>query len=128
MHCSNQQCSLKINKVVEALLFSWVKFFGPPKYIQSDQGKEILYQHLQAFCNIHGIRMTTTVSYTPNTAGLVERNHTVVDKMLEGMITYDDALKPEIALSWSIQASNCLDLVEGISPYMLVFGRNPKHL
>ena len=49
--------------VVEALLVHWVKFFGPPKYIQSDPGKEFLNQHLQAFCNIHGIRMTTTASY-----------------------------------------------------------------
>ena len=47
--------------------------------------------------------------------------------MLEKMITHDNALKPEDALAWSIQASNCLDLVEGISPYMLVFGRNPQH-
>ena len=85
--------------VVEALLVNWVKFFGPPKYIQSDRGKEFLNQHLQAFCNIHSIRMTKTASYSPNAAGLVERNHAVVDKRLERMITYDDALKPEIALS-----------------------------
>ena len=113
--------------VVEALLHEWVKYFGQPKYIQTDRGKEFLNQHLQAFCNIHNIRMTTTASYTPNAAGLVERNHAVVDKMLEKMITQDESLKPEVALCWSIQASNCLDLVDGISPHTLVFGRNPQH-
>ena len=88
--------------VVEALLLDWVRFFGPPKYIQSDRGKEFLNQHLQAFCNIHGIRMTTTASFTPNAAGLVERNHAVVDKMMEKMITQDDSMKPETALCWAI--------------------------
>ena len=47
--------------------------------------------------------------------------------MLEKMITQDESLKPEVALCWSIQASNCLDLVDGISPHTLVFGRNPQH-
>ena len=113
--------------VAEALLLEWVKFFGPPKYIQSDRGKEFLNQHLQAFCNIHSIRMTTTASYTPNANGLVERNHAVIDKMLEKMVTQDPELKPQLALCWSIQASNSLDLVDGISPFTLVFGRNPQH-
>ena len=113
--------------VVEALLMEWVKYFGQPKYIQTDRGKEFLNQYLQSFCNIHNIRMTTTASYTPNAAGLVERNHAIVDKMVEKMITQDESLKPQVALCWSIQASNCLDLVDGISPHTLVFGRNPQH-
>ena len=82
---------------VEALLLNWVKFFSAPTYIQSDQGKESLNQHLQAFCNIHGIQMTTIASFTPNAAGLMERNHAVIDKMVEEMLTQDNKLKPEVA-------------------------------
>ena len=88
--------------MVEALLMEWVKYFGQPKYIQTDRGKEFLNQYLQSFCNIHNIRMTTTASYTPNAAGLVERNHAIVDKMVEKMITQDESLKPQVALCWSI--------------------------
>ena len=73
--------------VVEALLLNWVKFFSAPTYIQSDQ----------AFCNIHGIQMTTIASFTPNPAGLMERNHAVIDKMVEKMLTQDNKLKPEVA-------------------------------
>ena len=83
--------------VVEALLLNWVKFFSAPTYIQSDQGNEFLNQHLQAFCNIHGIQMTTIASFTPNAAGLMERNHAVIDKMVEKMLTQDNKLKPEVA-------------------------------
>ena len=113
--------------VTEAILLEWVKYFGPPQYIQSDRGKEFLNQYLQSFCSVHNIRMTTTASFTPNANGLVERNHAVIDKMLEKMVTADETMSPQVALCWSIQASNCLDLVDGISPHMLVFGRVPQH-
>ena len=43
------------------------------------------------------------------------------------MITADPKLPPTQALCWSIYASNSLDLVSGISPHMLVFGREPTH-
>ena len=43
------------------------------------------------------------------------------------MCTTDPELDPQIALCCSIHASNCLDLVDGISPHMLVFGRIPNH-
>ena len=119
--------SKKGEVVVEALMLEWIKFFGPPRYIQSDRGKEFLNQHLQTFCSIHGIRMTTTASYTPNANGKIERSHAVLDKMIEKMCTADKDLKPNIALCWAVQASNCLDLVQGISPFTLVFGRNPQH-
>ena len=113
--------------VVEALMLEWVKYFGPPKYIQSDRGKEFLNQHLETFCNIHGVRMTTTASYTPNANGLVERGHAHIDKMMEKMMTADNNENPRIALCWAVQASNCLEMVDGISPHTLVFGRNPAH-
>ena len=32
----------------------------------------------------------------------------------------------KIALSWAVHAKNTLHMVEGFSPYQLVFGRNPK--
>ena len=113
--------------VTEALMLEWVKYFGPPKYIQSDRGKEFLNQHLETFCNIHGIRMTTTASYSPNSNGLVERGHATIDKMMEKMLTADSKESPAMALCWAVQAANCMELVEGISPHMLVFGRNPSH-
>ena len=113
--------------VTEALMLEWVKYFGPPKYIQSDRGKEFLNKHLQAFCSVHGIRMTTTASFTPNANGLIERGHATVDKMMEKMVTADSRETPHMALCWSIQAANSMELVEGVSPYTLVFGRNPTH-
>ena len=47
--------------------------------------------------------------------------------MMMKMLTADPNLTPTQALCWSIYASNSLDLVAGISPHMMVFGREPSH-
>ena len=117
----------KATTITEAICKEWIKLFGPKKYILTDRGKEWLNQELQHFCHFNDIRMTMTASYTPNANGIVERNHACVDRMIEKMCTADPELDPQIALCWSIHASNCLDLVEGISPHLLVFGRIPTH-
>ena len=43
------------------------------------------------------------------------------------MLTADPNLSPTQALAWASFASNTMDLVDGISPHTLVFGRNPTH-
>ena len=71
-----------------------------------------LNQYLQDLFNIYGIKITIMTNYTPNAAGFNERNHAEVYKMLERMVTCDNTLKLEIALSWLIQASNSLYRVD----------------
>ena len=68
----------------------------------------------------------STAGYSPFSNGLCERNHAVVDLMLEKIIAGDSECKLENALAWAIHAKNCLEMSAGYSPYQLVFGRNPK--
>ena len=43
------------------------------------------------------------------------------------MPTADPSLTPDIALGWSVHAVNTLEMIDGISPFMIVFGKNPMH-
>ena len=113
--------------VTEAILTNWVKLFGPMRYLHCDRGKEWLNDCLQTFCFKFDIRLTATAALSPNQNSICERGHAVVDRMMDKMITADPTLSPEIALSWSVQACNTLELREGISPHMIVFGHNPVH-
>ena len=79
---------------------------------------------MQALCHKYDIKMTTTASYSPNQNGLNEKNHHYVDFMMSKMILADPACSPEIALTWAIHASNVLENRYGVSPSVLVFGRN----
>ena len=113
--------------IAEHLVLEWVKLHGAPKYIMSDRGTEFLNKEMAEFCQFHGIRYTTTASYSPQQNAYVERGHAVADRALERMVTADPKLKPEVALAWVIQAANTLQNVNGFTPFQLVFGRLPRH-
>ena len=113
--------------IAEHLVLEWVKYHGAPKYLMSDRGKEFLNGEMKDFCQFHGIRFTTTASYSPHQNSYVERGHQTADRALERMITADPSLKPQVALAWVIQAVNTLQNVNGFTPFQLVFGRLPRH-
>ena len=117
----------KSSTITEAIMLNWVKMFGPMKYLHVDRGREWMNKELQSFCHKFDIRLTATAAMTPNANGICERQHAVVDRMMDKMLTADRELSPEIALCWSIYAANALEMNEGISPFVIVFGKAPMH-
>ena len=113
--------------VTETIMKNWIKLFGAMAYLHCDRGREWMNQELQNFCFKFNIKLTATAALSPNANGIVERQHAVCDRMMDKMLTADPSLSPEIALGWSIHAANTLEMKEGISPFMIVFGRNPMH-
>ena len=58
-------------------LFGFISFFGPPKILLSDQGKEFLNTIVDHLSKISGIERRVTSPYHPQTNGMTERfNHT----------------------------------------------------
>ena len=53
-----------------------------------------------------------------------EKNHHYVDFVMSKIITADPNCTPEIALTWVVHTSNPLENRYGVSPSMLVFGKN----
>ena len=113
--------------IAEHLVTEWIQYHGPPKYLMTDRGNEFHNGEVKELCQFHGIRFTSTASYSPHQNAYVERGHAVADRALERMLTADPALKPEVALGWVIHAVNSLQNVDGLAPFQLVFGRLPKH-
>ena len=64
-----------------------------------------------------GIELTTTASYSPHQNGLNERNHAVVDLMVNHMLDSDRSLSPNVALLWAFNAKNGLEDYLGYSPF-----------
>ena len=118
----------KGDTVTNAIYLEWFKLFGPPKFLQSDRGREFMCKELKEMCQLHDVKYTTSPSYSANSNGLCERGHYTVDKMMHRMITADPKISPQAALAFSLHAANTLYLTkEGITPHTLVFGRNPVH-
>ena len=114
----------KSTTVIEAFLINWIRIFGRCSTLHFDNGSEFVNSEMQALCDKYDIRITTTAAYSPNQNGLNEKNHHYVDFMMSKIITADPKCTPEIALTWAIHTSNVLENRFGVSPSMLVFGRN----
>ena len=112
--------------VSEALLRKWLPVFGSMESLHTDGGKEFDNEELIKVAEYLNVKKTTTAAYSPNQNGVNERNHAIVDRMMEKMMFQDKSLKLETALCWALSAKNSLENYQGFSPSQLVFGENPK--
>ena len=69
--------------------------------------------------------LKTTAAYSPWSAGIVERHNVILTKSLR-RLKKKNAISWEIATRWAVNGKNYLINVHGISPYQLVYSRNPK--
>ena len=111
--------------IIECIMSHWVSIFGVMGGIHSDIGGEMSNALLDDVAHKLGVRLTTTLSYSPHQNGLNERNHATVDLMITRMIASDEKMSPEMALSWALNAKNSLDNYHGFSPFQLHIGKNP---
>ena len=109
--------------VVSKILMIWLRYFGAPKKLLSDNGGEFANDVLMEMNEKFGIVTKTTAGESPWMNGTCERHHTV---LFESTIkTMEDCkCSPEMALAWAVCAKNSLYNEHGYSPNQLVFGWN----
>ena len=108
------------------ILSRWVSVFCLIETLHSDRGGEFINKELTDLAEYLNIKQTSTAAASPNQNGLNERNHAVVDRMMNKMMDVDTTMMPEVALCWSLNAKNSLEIYQGFSPFQLVFGHSPQ--
>lgn len=111
--------------VGEKILEKWIANFGRMDTIHSDRGGEFIASELVDIAEYIGVRSSFTAASSPHQNGINERNHAVVDRMIDKMRTQDPSLSAPVALVWALVAKNTLENVSGYSPFQLVFGKCP---
>ena len=113
--------------IIKPFLESWIlNTFGAPRNVLFDNGLEFMNNKMRDLCKNFNIRMFTTAAYSPHQNGLCERNHQVVDEIIEKMITGGSYNTVKDALQPAIFAKNIMINSTGYSPYQLVYGKNPR--
>ena len=114
-----------VRTTARVLYNNYFSVFGFPKRLMSDQGTEFCGKVIAAMCSLLGIEKVRTTPYHPQTNGLAERVH----QMLQCMI---GKLDPEKRKKWPTHIGSIIiaynstrSLVTGYSPYYLMFGRRP---
>jgi hypothetical protein len=112
--------------VVNAIMEKWIQYFGKMDGILTDNGGEFSSHLMREVLSILDILDHTTGAEAPWSNGLCERNHALVDNILQSIMRDYPDLNIDQALTWAVVAKNSLTNHFGFSPYQLVFGKNPK--
>ena len=93
-----------------------------------DNGQEINNPEVIELCEKYGLNVTTatTAAKSPYSNGICEKNHAVVDLMMEMMQEGDQSLTESEALNYALNAKNSETTNKGYSAFQIVYGLNPR--
>ena len=117
----------KADTILKPILEDWIlKGFGPPKQIIFDNGREFSNKSMREMCEVFNIQMLTSGGFSPFQNGLCEKNHHIVDMMVEKMMHGNPDMTFSRALASAVYAKNCMINNQGYSPLQLVMGKQPR--
>ena len=116
----------KPSEVIEGIMQNWVAYFGVPGSILNDNGGEFTAEEIREVKSILNINDLTTGAESPWQNGLCEKNHALLDNILERLDEDYPEIDLQTKLAWAGMAKNSLQMTYGYSPNQLVFGQNPR--
>lgn len=118
--------NIEAETVANVLFKGWIKRYGCPGSIHSDQGKQFESRLFQEMCRLFQIDKTRTTPYHPQSDGMVERMNRTIKDMLSKYINANqtdwDRFVDGIVLAYNTTPHE----TTRISPYRLVFGKEAK--
>ena len=109
--------------VADKFIKVWVRVFGVPNKILSDNGGEFEGEEMKRAMENLGIKKLNTAAYSPFSNGICEKWVGLVKDMLRKM-NEEGGMSWDSMLDWAIVARNGLYNNKGYTPNQLVFGRN----
>ena len=106
--------------IVKGISENWIRLFGAPQSILSDNGGEFVNQALTDLAEKFNINLKSTAAESAWSNGLVEKHNGVLAGIVKRVIA-EERCGLEIALHWALSAKNCLTSVYGFSPNTLSF-------
>jgi transposase InsO family protein len=113
--------------IIARIIFEQVFMrFGAPRRILTDQGPEFESGLFSDLCNLMGVEKVRTTPYRPQTNGMIERMHRVLNAMLAKVISEDQRNWPEHlpAVMAAYRAST--PEATSFSPNRLILGREVR--
>ena len=118
--------SKKQDAIVDAVLKTWISYFGQPQRFLADNGGEFANEEYKSMCEMFNIEMAKTAAESPWSNGLCERHNGVIEESIRKVMEDNADMSLETAVVWAVSAKNTLINNSGYSPNMIVFGRNPN--
>ena len=116
----------KSSNVLNALMQRWIAVFGIMGSVMTDNGGEFSSDEMREVMSVLNVRVITTAAESPFQNGLCERVHAVTDMMLLKLEEENGKADSQTLLCWANMARNSLQMWNGYSSHLLVFGQNPS--
>ena len=117
---------MEAETVADVLLKGWIKRYGCPVELHTDQGTQYESQLFKGVCNLLNISKTRTTPAHPRSDGMVERSNRTIKEMLAKYINkkQDDW---DLYLDYMVMSYNATPHDStNITPYRMVFGEEMR--
>ena len=115
---------MKAETVSRAIADHWIRWFGAPMEIYSDQGRQYESKLMKEVFGLFGIRKTRTTPLHPRSDGMVERSNRTTKEMLSKVVK-DDQKDWDLRLPYLNMAyNNTPHETTKYSPHHMVYGGN----
>ena len=117
------------NGVTETLLDKFMPYFGCPKVLVTDKGKENVNKEIELLCNKYNIKHIISSTYHPQSNGMVERRQGMILSFLRKLTTsYADQGNWDKKLSdFQLITNSTVSKARGYSPFFLTFFKHPNY-
>ena len=114
--------------VAQTLLEKYIPYFGCPKVLVTNKGKENVNSELQLLCDKFNINHITSSTAHPQSNGLVERRQQMIlnylRKITDSVSTQGNW--PNYLHEFQLITNSTLSATRGFSPFFLTFFRTPN--
>ncbi|CAG2250610.1 unnamed protein product [Mytilus edulis] len=118
---------METGTVANVLLKGWIKIYGCPIELHTDQGTQYESKLFQGICKLLGISKTRTTVGHPRSDGTVERSNRTVKEMLSKYINKHQK-DWDLYIDYMVMAYNATPHDStNITPYKMVFGDEIRH-
>lgn len=113
---------IRAETVAEHIVRGWIKHYGCPRELHSDQGRQFVSAVFREICKLLEINKSQTTPLHPSSDGLVERMNRTVKSMLSKFVRSDQK-DWDTYIDYIVMAYNTTPQEStGVSPHRLVYG------
>ena len=122
--CQNQ------HGVAQAIMEKYIPYFGCPKVLVTDKGKENVNSEISLLCSKFNIKHVTSSTFHPQSNGLIECRQQMILNYLWKITTSADTqgIWPNLLHEFQLITNSTFSQTQGFSPFFLTFFRTPNFL